>query len=84
MRGGEIKGPTTAQAGSTIEVVVQGDAPFIEVTLQGSTETTTFPVPPGKAVQIPVPANSGGRYMLIVIKGGRPRGSHEVLITSSD
>lgn len=79
--GGEIKGPATAEAGSTVEIEVQGDAPEIEIALGGSGSTTKLPVGPDRKVQVPVP-NEPGRVLIVTTTGKPPIGSITILIVS--
>lgn len=80
--GGQIKGPATAEAGTTVTIHVQGEAPTVEVTLAGDDATTKLPVQPDGTVQIPVP-NTPGRLLLVTTPGGPPVGQLSILIVSS-
>lgn len=81
---GGIRGPSTAEAGTTIEIEVQGGATEVEVALNGSSTTTKYPVGPDGKAQIPVPAHAAGQFLLIGTVGPLPPGSLSVLIISTN
>jgi hypothetical protein len=63
-QGGGIRGPSTAEAGTTVTIEVQGGAREIEVGISGTGVTTSYPVPPSKKVQVPVPPGTQGGVLL--------------------
>jgi hypothetical protein len=81
--GSEIRGPGTAEAGTTVEIEVQGEATEVEVGLNGSGTTTKHPVDPDGKARIPVPSNAG-RFLLIGTVGPLPPSSISILIISTN
>lgn len=82
--GSEVRGPTTAEAGSTIQVEVQGSSTEIEVSLNGDSATTKLPVGPNGKVSIPIPPNATGRFLLVTTVGAPPPGTLTIQIISMD
>lgn len=68
-QGGEgLSGPTTAEAGGTIEVSVGPYHRSLELELPGGSPTK-LPVPPNKTVTIPVPSLPGEVIRVTIGKG---------------
>lgn len=81
--GGDLKGPTTAEAGTTIVVEVQGDTPKVDVGIAGTGTRTSYPVGADKRVQVPVPAGAAGQVLIVAGAGTPPNGSLVILIVST-
>jgi hypothetical protein len=81
--GGEIRGPASAEPGTTIEIEVQGEATEVEVGVIGSDTSTKYPVGPDGKAQIPVPPNTAGLLLLIGTVGPFPPGSLSIPIIST-
>lgn len=82
--GGSIKGPSSAEPGTTIEIVVQNGATEVEVGLSGGGNGTKFPVGPDGKCSVPVPFNSAGRYLIIHTTGKPPNDSVSIPIILTD
>jgi hypothetical protein len=69
---GGIRGPATAEAGTTVEIEVQDGSTEIEVGLIGTGVNTKYPVGPDGKAHIPVPSNAAGSMLLIGTVGPPP------------
>ncbi len=77
-----IKGPATAEAGTTVEIVVQGPGTEIEVQTSGSPTPTRTTIPESRRMQIPVP-NTPGSLLIITTNAAPPASTLVILIVSS-
>lgn len=81
---GGIRGPSTAQAGSTIEVEVQDGSSEVEVGMIGSGATARYPVGADGKAQIPVPPNPVGSLLLVGTVGPPPPSTLSILILETE
>lgn len=81
---GGIRGPATAEAGTTVEIAVTGDAKEVEVAVNGSPGSTKYPVDAQGKAHIPVPPGSAGRNLVIVTAGAPPKASIVIPIVSTE
>ena len=80
---GGIRGPSSAEPGTTIEITVTGDAKEVEVGVNGSPGSTKYPVDGNGKAQIPVPPGTAGRNLVVVTAGAPPKGSLVIPIVST-
>ncbi|GAB4139281.1 MAG: hypothetical protein Fur0037_05420 [Planctomycetota bacterium] len=80
----EIKGPSEAEAGTIVQLQVQGGSKFVEVSLTGDASSTKIPVGPDGKVDVPIPPATTGRFLLITTVGSLPPGTLSIRIVSLD